>query len=311
MRGVSVIIPCYKQAHFLPQAIESLLGQTVVPDEIVVVDDGSPDDTSAVVGRFPRPVRCLRKANAGLSAARNTGVLHSRGEWLIFLDADDQLPADAVERHLATAARHPEADLLFGDFRCIDERGDLLPGGSATGFFDDESPLHGLLRGNVFPPHAVMVRRTALANAGLFDVYLRSYEDWDMWLRVAAAGGRFAKTEGLAVLYRQYPGSMSTNLDRMTQTGLQVVRKARQYHPGCRLCRRLIRNTRWGLRHRALRQRLHASGGDPLRSFRCVVSSLRADPGMMSDWFYQMGRGAGRRALKLFRSRSHGGIEPA
>ena len=87
---VSVVIPCYRQAHFLPDAIESVLAQTYPHFEIIVVDDGSPDDTRAVAGRYPG-VRCLRQRNRGLSAARNAGLAASIGTYVVFLDADDRL----------------------------------------------------------------------------------------------------------------------------------------------------------------------------------------------------------------------------
>src|SRR5215210_2105808 len=93
---VSVIIPCYNQAHFLGEAIESVLGQSYPNFEIVVVDDGSPDDTAEVAARYPE-VRYICQDNQGLSAARNTGLGQSEGEYVVFLDADDRLLPEALE----------------------------------------------------------------------------------------------------------------------------------------------------------------------------------------------------------------------
>jgi glycosyltransferase involved in cell wall biosynthesis len=93
---VSVVIPCYNQAHFLGEAIESVLAQTYRHYEIIVVDDGSPDTTSKVTSSYPA-VRYLRQSNAGLSAARNAGMNVSRGQFLVFLDADDRLLEDALQ----------------------------------------------------------------------------------------------------------------------------------------------------------------------------------------------------------------------
>ena len=89
---VSVVIPCYNQAHFLGEAIESVLAQTYPHLEIVVVDDGSTDNTGEVAARYPG-VRYVRQENQGLAAARNTGLRHSSGDYLVFLDADDRLLA--------------------------------------------------------------------------------------------------------------------------------------------------------------------------------------------------------------------------
>src|SRR5215210_7179893 len=93
--AVSVVIPCFNQGHFLGEALESVLSQTRPPDHVVVVDDGSVDNTAVVVGRFPT-VHYIRQPNGGLARARNTGLRHTRGEYLVFLDADDRLWPDAV-----------------------------------------------------------------------------------------------------------------------------------------------------------------------------------------------------------------------
>ena len=95
---VSVVIPCYNQAHFLGEAIESVFKQTYKHFEIVVVDDGSTDNTSEVARRYSG-IRCIEQVNQGLSAARNTGIRESKGEYLVFLDADDRLYPIALEAH--------------------------------------------------------------------------------------------------------------------------------------------------------------------------------------------------------------------
>jgi glycosyltransferase involved in cell wall biosynthesis len=246
--AVSVIIPCFKQAHYLRHAIESVLAQDcgeVV--EIIVVVDGSPDDTAGVAASFGDRVRYIRKANAGLSAARNTGILAARGTFLIYLDADDYLPSDLIRRHIAAAAARSDADVFYSTYHFVDEEG------KAHGpRFDPvlpEEAFHTFLEGTYFPPHAAMTRRSALANCGLFDVNLRSLEDWDMWIRLAAAGSKFVRTADVSVPYRQYPNSMSTNRERMRRCGLQVLKKAAQYHGrGCRQCRRSLAAGRWGVR---------------------------------------------------------------
>lgn len=107
---VSVIIPSYNSASILPEAIESVLSQSVAVDEIIVVDDGSTDDTAVVCRRFGRLVRCLRQENAGASAARNTGIAASHGDWLAFLDADDLWEPTKLELQLAALEQQPEAD---------------------------------------------------------------------------------------------------------------------------------------------------------------------------------------------------------
>lgn len=110
---VSVIIPCYNQAHFMGDAIESVLAQTWPQREIIVVDDGSRDDPAAVVARYAG-VRLLRQSNQGVSAARNHSLRESRGEFLVFLDADDRLTPQALETHLQHLQARPDCALPQG-----------------------------------------------------------------------------------------------------------------------------------------------------------------------------------------------------
>jgi len=110
---VSVIIPCYNQAHFLSEAIESALAQRNGAMEVVVVDDGSPDNIVEVAGRYPGIV-FVRQENRGLAGARNSGFRASKGEYILFLDADDRLMPNAVASHLHCFAAHPQAGFAVG-----------------------------------------------------------------------------------------------------------------------------------------------------------------------------------------------------
>jgi glycosyltransferase involved in cell wall biosynthesis len=121
---VSVVIPCYGQAHFLREAIESVIAQNH-PPEIVVVDDGSPDNTAEVAARYPQ-VRYVRQQNKGLAEARSSGFRVATGDYLMFLDADDRLTPNAVAAHLKCFAEHPKAQLAVGDIDHIAEDGSYL-----------------------------------------------------------------------------------------------------------------------------------------------------------------------------------------
>ena len=121
----SIVIPCYNQAHFLPEAIESALSQTHRPIEVIVVDDGSPDNAAEVVARYPH-VRYVRQENRGLGGARNTGFRVSKGEYILFLDADDRFMPDAAAAHLSCFAKHPEAGFVVGDIDNISLDGSYL-----------------------------------------------------------------------------------------------------------------------------------------------------------------------------------------
>src|SRR5258708_3362172 len=118
MRGrrppVSVIIPCYNGRRFLSQAIDSVLVQTIVPGEIIVVDDGSTDDSAEVAESYGPPVRVIRQANQGESAARNVGIAAARGDYLLFLDADDLLESQSLEILADAVNQAPGSVALMG-----------------------------------------------------------------------------------------------------------------------------------------------------------------------------------------------------
>ena len=123
---VSVVIPCFNQGHFLSEALESVLAQTRPADEVVVVDDGSTDNTSAVVRRFPS-IRCIRQPNRGLASARNTGLRHTSCDYLVFLDADDACGAMRSRLAFASSTRIPTCAMVWGQCVRIDEHGRQLP----------------------------------------------------------------------------------------------------------------------------------------------------------------------------------------
>ena len=124
--SVSVVIPCYNQGHLLQEALESVLRQSRPPEEIIVVDDGSTDDTATVCQNYRREIVCLRQANSGLSAARNSGIRRASSDFIHFLDSDDLLRVTTIAELLGAASRHPEADVFRASWDEIDEDGTIL-----------------------------------------------------------------------------------------------------------------------------------------------------------------------------------------
>ncbi len=222
---VSVVIPCYKQAHFLPQALESVLAQTYLRVELIVVDDGSPDNTSEVACRH-RDVRCIRQQNQGLSGARNTGLRESRGSFVMFLDADDRLLPNAVEDHLRCFAEHPEAGFVVGDIDQIDGSGaykDSPRWPLLTSDFYEE-----LLRVNhVANTIAVMFRREVFEKTGDFDTARSAAEDYELLLRTARLFPS-AHHRTVVAKYRRYSTSMSRNGVLMLRSMEAVMRAQRR-----------------------------------------------------------------------------------
>jgi glycosyltransferase involved in cell wall biosynthesis len=229
---VSVVIPCYRQAHFLPEAIESVLAQTYGHVEIIVVDDGSPDDTSAVAARYSK-VRCVRQGNQGLPAARNAGVRESVGPYLVFLDADDRLRPDALAIGVRHLAAHAECALVAGDQVLIDEQGSITPSWHPPRPTRDHY-LELLANNFIWCPADVMYRRSTFEVVGVFDTALTSAEDYALYLRVARQLPIWAHDEIVAE-YRWYGSGMSRNPQRMLKSTIDVLRAERRHLKGNRL----------------------------------------------------------------------------
>jgi len=216
---ISAVIPTYNHAHYLPQAVESVLAQTRPPDEVIVVDDGSCDETPAVVQAYAPGVRYIRQENRGLSAARNTGMREASNEWVAFLDADDWWLPDKLRMQEAALAANPSAVLCYCGVLyhhsdgTTSERRATNPGSVMP-----ELRLRNCVTGS---GSAVCLRRSVLMALGGFGEHLTAYEDWDAWIRLAVRYPFTAVSEPLACI-RVTPNSMSQNLDRMLRN-LEIV----------------------------------------------------------------------------------------
>jgi glycosyltransferase involved in cell wall biosynthesis len=217
---VSVVIPCYNQAHFLAEAITSALDQAYRPREVVVVDDGATDDTAAVAARYP-DVQCLRQRNQGLAAARNAGLRACRGDLVVFLDADDRLLPGALAVGAAAAEAHPDAVFVVGRHRRIDADGAPLPTPMRPRVMRDH--YASLVRRCwIAMPATVMYRAATLRAVGGFDARQRYAEDYDLYLKLAR---RFPVVDHHVEVaeYRQHPGTISRDVDRMLRATLGVL----------------------------------------------------------------------------------------
>lgn len=194
---VSVVIPTYNRARFLPGAIASIRQQSVPCAEIVVVDDGSTDDTAAVLASLGEGIRHIRQANAGPAAARNRGIREARGEFVAFLDTDDRWLPEKIARQLQVMASHPAVALVSADMAIEDEHGARMVDSNFAkrglrAFFEqlDGAPVpeapRRLLQLNFINTSTVLARREVLLELDCFDTRLRYGEDLELWLRIAA-----------------------------------------------------------------------------------------------------------------------------
>ncbi len=214
---LSVVVPAHDAAATVAAAVRSALGQTRQPDEIVVVDDGSSDDTAAVVRGVGGPVRLIEQAQGGPSAARNAGVAASSGEWLAFLDADDEWHPEKLEQQLRVATG--DVALVATDWAREPVDVAVPPNVPTTELTTSE-----ILLLNRFQTSSVLLRRDAFVAAGGFDSALDGVEDWDMWLR-ASRQGRVVKLDWPFVRYADVSTGYSKALDRVYRTGLMMLRR--------------------------------------------------------------------------------------
>ncbi|WP_431065171.1 glycosyltransferase family 2 protein [Methylotuvimicrobium sp.] len=195
--NISVVIPAYNSAEFIADAVHSILKQTRPITEIIIVDDGSTDNTQQIVEALPGPITYVKQPNQGPSAARNTGIKAANSEWIAFLDADDQWTSDKIDKQLKLLRKIPELVLIAGDMAEIDKSGQLITESvldkhhllnKFQAIQDRAIPnaLAELVTKNFIPTGTVLVNKSALLEAGLFNQTIRFGEDLELWAKIAA-----------------------------------------------------------------------------------------------------------------------------
>ncbi len=180
---ISVVIPTFNRSHTLPRAIDSVKGQTVSVFEVIVVDDGSTDDTPNQIDKYP-DVRYIQQDNAGVSAARNTGIQYAKGDWIALLDSDDEWMDNKIALQLEQIKKFPTYRLCHGDELWI-----------RNGKHLNQMKKHQKQGGWIFEqclplcaisPSASLIRKDLLVEMGLFDTDLPACEDYDLWLKICS-----------------------------------------------------------------------------------------------------------------------------
>jgi hypothetical protein len=227
MVAVSVIIPTYNAGRFVCQAVDSVLAQTYRDYEIIVVDDGSTDDTRERLAPYGNQIRYVQTNNLERSAARNTGIRQARGELIAFLDADDIWLPEKLARQIAFWERNADLGLVYSWAQCIYEDA-RLPRLLGTDFADNVSldVFPGLLLGKFVPTLTVVARAQCLHEVGLFDEQIVIAEDWDLWLRLALKY-RFGCVPEILAYYRLNGAFLPAKVarHRAQDTRLSTVRK--------------------------------------------------------------------------------------
>ena len=211
---VSVIIPTYKHRDFILTTLSSVFAQTFSDYEVIVVNDGSPDDTAEVLRPLAEAgrIRHIKQENQGQSAARNQGLAVARGEFIAYLDDDDVWPPDKLAWQVARLKAEPEAVLLYGPMKTLGVEADqTYPGPDAP----SGQVYDAFLKMNyIVSPGQTLIRRAALQIIGGFDESLWGADDWDLYIRLASKG-KFVFADKLALFYRRHDGNASKNTRRL------------------------------------------------------------------------------------------------
>lgn len=223
---ISVVIPLYNKREFIERAIASIMGQTTLPNEIVVVDDGSTDDSADVVAAMQNPiVRLVRQNNGGVSVARNRGVQEARFEWVAFLDGDDEWMPEFLETIRRMHDAYPDRDVYASAYYLGNYKGEKKKMGvNRVSFSGDEGVLSNYFEVAAFsaPPicsSTVCIRREALLEIGGFPLRLKSGEDLLTWARLAARSAPAYCTKPLAVFWQEKAHTYDDKPNRMPEEG--------------------------------------------------------------------------------------------
>lgn len=223
MPKVSVIIPSYNRAHLLSRALKSVLNQTFQDFELIVVDDASTDGTGQLTSTFgDERIRYIRHdTNKGSNASRNTGLRHARGEYVAFLDSDDEWLPEKLEKQMQV-------------FKRGSEKLGLVSTGYSDEYLDPDEPFIPHCRGNIFNKLLIenligststpLIKKNCFEEAGLFDETMPASQDWDMWIRIARKFEFDFVQEILARYYFQ-PDSISRNIESIKRAHMLIYRK--------------------------------------------------------------------------------------
>lgn len=244
---VSIIIPSYNSAAYLPAVLDAVFAQTYSHFEVILVDDGSTDETAAVVYPYSDRLIYHRIENSGSpTRPRNVGIARARGELIAFCDSDDLFLPDKLADAVAIFEGHPQVGVVVSDFRCLNAQGkvireswlapyqefrhDLVPTADPRVFLVSGPDIYRhLLRHNFIGTPGVVARRSAITGVGSFDESLANAEDRDLWLRLARAGHGFAVHLKVQFVYCKHTGGITSRGWRLVPALITVLEKQRPF----------------------------------------------------------------------------------
>ena len=214
---ISVVIPIYNAARFVSRAIESALGQSFPPDEIMVIDDGSTDETAAIVESYGDRVIYQYQPNQGASVARNNGITIAKNDIIALLDADDYWPVDKLERQMRLLHDNSTADLVWGLVKIEYAHQGLERFVSFEKAPDDIAPIACL--------GAALFRRKAFEKVGLFDKRFDPSEDWDWYNRAQEKKLNILRDSEIGLYYYRHDDNLTSDIPKLAQSHLDFLKK--------------------------------------------------------------------------------------
>lgn len=299
MPEISVIVPTYNYAHFIGDCLDSIFAQTYKDFEVIVIDDGSTDDTARVLEKYKGEIRYIYQENKGLPAARNTGIQAAQGEYLAFLDSDDLWLPEKLDEQIRFLRNDTDMGIIFSDASAFNEKGMIRKSilkeeNICTGFC-----FQRLFMGNYLVMPTVMIRKRCLVESGLFDESLTAVEDYDLWLRISLFY-KIGFVDKVLAMYRVHPSNMSGDFCRLMDNEIKVIQKIVRLHPGpvkkmgrqvsFRFCSLY---NQYGLEW--------IEKGEARQAKRSFLRAIKARPWQLRSYYYLLGTIAGKRGFERLR----------
>lgn len=223
---ISIVIPCYNRELYIKDAINSALAQTYDNIEIIVVDDGSTDNSVSVLSEYGNRIKLIQQTNKGVSAARNKGLSLASGDYVVFLDSDDWISNDLIENHVKAAEKWPEVDIFCSDFKNIDEKNKLGILNKSNWPDKPESPIELFL---LFPPPfpaCEMYKASTIKSLGGYHEDMKGFADSILRLNIILSKGKVVRTPNGYGVYRRVDNSI-TKSGKQHYYAVKLIKKLR------------------------------------------------------------------------------------
>ena len=225
---VSVIIPVYNGEKYIAESLQCVFQQSYNPIEVIIVDDGSTDNSIQIIYEIPGEKKIITQQNKDVSDARNSGIKNANGEYIAFLDQDDLWDKTKLEKQIQIFLKDPNVDLVLTDLSKFNDEGrEWHPKDrhKASSRLNNRNLFENLIRKNVLMPSAVMVKKSSIKRAGFFDSNFKTCGDYEMWLRMAALGMKFKYLPEPLTFYRQHGENTSKKIEIMNEDRLRAIQK--------------------------------------------------------------------------------------